>query len=111
MEAYRAARLVVDTGIHARHWTFNQAVDYLLQATGFPEDNAQAEVTRYTVWPGQATSYYIGFLKLLELRQRARDALGSKFDLKAFHDVVLAGGSLPLAVLERLVDQYIKAAA
>ncbi len=107
MEAYRAARLVIDTGIHAKRWSFNQAVEYFVQATGFIPDIAEGEVTRYSVWPGQATSYYVGFLKLLELRQKAKDALGDKFDLKAFHQVVLANGSVPLTILERLIEGYI----
>ena len=110
MEAFRAARLVVDTGIHAKQWSFNDAADYLAQAAGFSQGYAQAEITRYAVWPGQAASYYIGFLKLLELRQKAKDALGDKFDLKAFHQVVLANGSVPLSILEKLVDGYIKKA-
>ncbi len=109
MEAYRAARLVVDTGIHARRWSFNQAVTYLMDATGFPAENAQREIARYSVWPGQAASYYIGFTRLLELRQKAKDALGSGFALEAFHDAVLANGSVPLTILERVVDEYISA--
>ncbi len=111
MEAFRAARLVVDTGMHAKRWDFNQSVDYLVQAAGFPPDYAQREITRYSVWPGQATSYYIGFLRLLELRQKTREALGARFDLKAFHQVILANGSMPLRILERLVDGYIKTSA
>jgi uncharacterized protein (DUF885 family) len=107
MEAFRAARLVVDTGIHSLRWSFNQAVDYLAEATGFSTSEAQRELTRYSVWPGQATSYYIGLLKFLELRQKAMDALGKAFDLKAFHHVVLVNGSLPLTVLEKLVDDFI----
>ncbi len=109
MEAYRAARLVVDTGIHARHWSFNLATTYLMDATGFPAENAQGEIARYSVWPGQAASYYIGFTKLLELRQKAKDALGGQFDLKAFHQAVLGNGSVPLTILEKVVDGYIAA--
>ncbi|MBI4731898.1 MAG: DUF885 domain-containing protein [Chloroflexi bacterium] len=111
LEAYRAARLVVDTGIHAKRWGFDQAVNTLVEATGFPVSYAQGEITRYSVWPGQATSYYIGFLKFLELRQKAMEALGDKFDLKAYHHVVLVNGSVPLSILERLVDNYIESAA
>jgi uncharacterized protein (DUF885 family) len=111
LESYRAARLVVDTGIHAKRWGFDQAVDTLVDATGFPVDMAQGEISRYSVWPGQATSYYIGFLKFLELRQKAVDALGDKFDLKAFHHIILVNGSVPLTLLERLVDEYIASAA
>ena len=107
MEVFRAARLVVDTGIHAKRWSFDKAVKYLADATGFPDREAQREITRYSVWPGQATSYTIGFLKFLELRQKAMDALGAAFNLKAFHRVLLSNGSLPLAVLEKLVDSFI----
>ena len=110
LEAFRAARLVVDTGVHAGRWSFDRAVNFLVAATGFPLDRAQSELTRYCVWPGQATSYYIGFLKLLDLRQKARDALGDRFSLKAFHHVILVNGSLPLSILEKLVDAYIEGA-
>ena len=106
-EAFRAARLVVDTGIHARQWSFDRAVEFLAEATGFPVNYAQREVPRYSVWPGQATAYYMGFLKILELRQRAMDALGGRFDLKAFHRLVLQAGSVPLSVLESLVDSFV----
>jgi uncharacterized protein (DUF885 family) len=107
MEVYRAARLVVDTGLHSKRWSFDQAVDYLAETAAFPLGATQADITRYSVWPGQATSYYIGFLKILELRQKAMDALGGRFDLKAFHHILLVNGSLPLTILEELVDSYI----
>ncbi len=110
MEAYRAARLVVDTGIHAKRWSFDQAVDYFAEAAGLPASSVQGEITRYCVWPAQATSYYVGFLRFLELRQKAMDALGDKFDLKAFHHIILVNGSVPLSILERLVDDYIESA-
>lgn len=106
-EAFRAARLVVDTGLHAKGWTFSQAADFFREATGYDEGPATEQISRYVVWPGQATAYYVGMLKLLELRQRAQDELGSRFDLKEFHDVVLRNGSMPLEVLERVVDDYI----
>jgi uncharacterized protein (DUF885 family) len=106
-EAFRAARLVVDTGIHARRMDFDTAVDFLADATGFTTANAQRELTRYSVWPGQATAYYMGLLKILELRQRAMDALGDSFDLKTFHRVIIGNGAVPLQVLEGLVDAYI----
>jgi uncharacterized protein (DUF885 family) len=105
-EVYRAARLVVDTGIHALKWDFDQAVDYLAEAAGLTF--AQGEIARYSVWPGQAVSYYIGFLKILELRQMAIDALGSRFDLKAFHHVLLVNGSVPLSILDNLVETYLR---
>lgn len=109
MEAFRAARLVVDTGIHARKWSFDKAVNYLAEAAGFTQNYAQREITRYSVWPGQATSYYLGFLKILSLRQLAKDELGDRFDLKLFHRVVLENGSVPLSILEQLVRNMIAA--
>jgi uncharacterized protein (DUF885 family) len=110
-EAFRAARLVVDTGIHTGDMDFNEAVDFMVQATGFTVDNAQGELTRYSVWPGQATSYYMGFLNILELRQRVVDALGSAFDLKAFHRLVVGNGAMPLEALEEFVDEYVEGSA
>lgn len=109
MEAFRAARLVVDTGLHANRWSFDQAVDYMVENTGRPRAAMQAEVARYVSIPGQATAYYVGFLKVLELRERAQNALGNRFDLKEFHNVLLANGTVPLDVLEQLVDAYIQA--
>ncbi len=107
MEAFRVARLVTDTGLHAKRWNFDQAVSYMVEATGRPRAGMQAEVARYVSIPGQATAYYVGFLKILELRQKAKDMLGDRFDLKEFHDVMLINGAVPLDVLERLVDAYI----
>jgi len=109
MEAFRAARLVVDTGLHAKRWNFDQAVDYMAENTGRPRAAMQAEVARYVSIPGQATAYYVGFLKVLELRGRAQSALGNRFDLKEFHNVLLVNGTVPLDVLEQLVDAYIQA--
>jgi uncharacterized protein (DUF885 family) len=109
-EVHRAARLVVDTGLHAVQWSFDQAVNYLVEATGLPVNAAQGETARYSVWPGQAVSYYVGFLKILELRQKAMQVLGGRFDLKAFHHVLLVNGSLPLPILEGLVEAYGKGA-
>ena len=106
-EAFRASRLVVDTGIHAQNWSFNQAVDFMVENTGLPQNMVQGEVGRYIVWPGQATAYMIGLLKFLELRQEAMDRLGERFDLKEFHRVILSNGSMPLDVLERVVQDYI----
>lgn len=100
-ELFRARRLVVDTGLHAKHWTRQQAIDYGIPAS---------EVERYVVWPGQACSYKIGMLKILELRAKARRALGAKFSIKEFHNVVLRTGSVPLPVLEKVVDSYIRTA-
>ncbi len=110
-EAFRAARLVVDTGIHTQGWSFEQAQDFFEENTGYEVGdivNPQHEIARYTVWPGQSTAYKIGMLELLELRQRAMDQLGDRFDLVEFHRVVLENGSLPLEILERVVDQYIQ---
>ncbi|GAC1421770.1 MAG: DUF885 domain-containing protein [Acidobacteriaceae bacterium] len=113
-DMWRAIRLVVDTGVHSKHWTREQMVDYFHQHSTLDETNIQSEVDRYISWPGQALGYKMGQLKILELRDRAKAALGSKFDLKAFHDVVLDSGALPMDVLEKRVDEWIasqKAAA
>ncbi len=106
-ELFRAVRLVVDTGIHAKRWTREQAIDYMKTNTGMAESDVTAEIERYIVMPGQATSYKIGMMKILELREKAKKALGDKFDLRDFHDVVLKNGAVPLAILERLVNRYI----
>jgi uncharacterized protein (DUF885 family) len=101
-ELWRARRLVVDTGLHAMHWTRQQAIDYGIEAS---------EVERYVVFPGQACSYMIGQLKIVELREKARKALGDKFSLREYHNVVLDTGTVPLEILERQVDAYIASAA
>ncbi len=106
-ELFRAARLVVDTGIHARRWTYEQAAAYMIEATGLDEATVRDEVDRYVVTPGQAVAYAVGFCKLLDLRERARQALGDAFDLVQFHQAVLSCGSVPLPVLEEAVDDYI----
>ena len=107
MEIFRAARLVVDAGIHYKHWTHQQAIDYLIQNTANAPGDCKHEIERYFIWPGQATGYKIGMLKILALRDKAKAALGDKFDIRQFHDVVLMNGSVPLTVLEELVDKYI----
>ncbi|HAU23703.1 MAG TPA: DUF885 domain-containing protein, partial [Gammaproteobacteria bacterium] len=107
-EMWRAVRLVVDTGIHAMGWTEQQAVDYFANNVSTPLPSIVSEIRRYTVLPGQATSYKIGMLKILELRERARAQLGDDFDIRDFHDAVLGGGGLPLAILERRIDNYIE---
>ena len=107
MEIYRAARLVVDTGIHAKRWSRDQAVAYYRANTLLSELDIQREINRYISNPGQATSYKIGQLKILELREKARTALGPRFDIREFHEVVLANGALPLGVLEEQVDAWI----
>lgn len=106
-ELFRAVRLVVDTGIHAKRWTREQAIDYMKANTGMAESDVISEIERYIVMPGQATSYKTGMMKILELRTKAQNALGDEFDLRDFHDVVLKNGAVPLAILERLIDNYI----
>jgi uncharacterized protein (DUF885 family) len=106
-ELWRAIRLVVDTGLHAKGWTEQQAVDYFTENSPIAEGQIRAEVRRYIVMPGQATGYKVGMLKILELRSRAETALGDRFDIRAFHDVVLGGGALPLSLLEKRVDAWI----
>jgi uncharacterized protein (DUF885 family) len=108
-DMWRAIRLVVDTGVHSQHWTRQQMVDYFHDHSAIDETNIQAEVDRYIAWPGQALGYKMGQLKLLELRQRAQTELGPKFSLKAFHDVVLDSGALPMDVLEQQVNAWIAA--
>jgi uncharacterized protein (DUF885 family) len=104
---WRATRLVVDTGIHARHWSRREAIDYMMAVTGLPERDVTIEVERYIVMPGQACAYYIGYLKLLALRQKAESTLGEAFSLKEFHDVVIKNGGLPLTLLETVVNDYV----
>lgn len=108
MEIFRAARLVVDTGIHAKKWTREQAVQYFLNNIPNPEGDVRAEIDRYIVWPGQATAYKIGMLKIMKLRHKAQQELGPEFDIRAFHDVILANGAVPLYILEELVNEWIK---
>jgi uncharacterized protein (DUF885 family) len=106
-DMWRAIRLVVDTGVHSQHWTRQQMVDYFHDHSSLDETNVQSEVDRYIAWPAQALGYKMGQLKILELRDRAKTALGPKFDIRAFHDVVLDSGALPLDVLEKQVDIWI----
>jgi uncharacterized protein (DUF885 family) len=106
-DIWRAIRLVVDTGVHSQHWTRQQMVDYFHDHSTIDETNVQSEVDRYIAWPGQALGYKMGQLKILELRDRAKTALGPKFDIRAFHDEVLDSGALPLDVLEQRVDAWI----
>ncbi len=108
-ELFRAARLVTDTGIHARGWTEDQAVDYLIKTGRQSPQAARSEVRRYITLPGQATGYKIGMLRIMALRHKAEAALGPKFDIKGFHDLLIASGSQPLPILERRVDDWIAA--
>jgi uncharacterized protein (DUF885 family) len=106
-EIFRACRLVIDTGIHHKKWTREQALAYFIQNCPSPENDLRKEVERYIVWPAQATGYKIGMLKILELREMAKKELGSQFDIRQFHDVVLTNGSLPLDILEENVKKWI----
>jgi len=107
-EIWRAIRLVIDTGLHSKGWTEEQAVAYFLDNAAITETQARSEVQRYIVMPGQATAYKIGMIKIQELRAKAETELGDKFDIRGFHDTVLGGGALPLELLERKVDAWIE---
>jgi uncharacterized protein (DUF885 family) len=106
-QIWRAARLVVDTGVHSQGWTRDQAIAYLRQYTALPQHEIETEVDRYIAWPGQALSYYLGEKSLLEARAQAEKALGDKFNIRAFHDTVLQLGSVPLPVLRTRVERFI----
>jgi uncharacterized protein (DUF885 family) len=106
-ELFRGVRLVVDTGIHHKRWTREEAIEYMLANTGMAESDVVSEIERYIVLPGQATAYKVGMMKILELREKAMNELGDRFDLRDFHDVVLKNGAVPLDILERIVDDYI----
>jgi uncharacterized protein (DUF885 family) len=107
-ELFRAVRLVVDTGIHAKRWTREQAIAYMREKTGMGQKEVKSEIERYIVAPGQACAYKVGMLKIQELRTRAEKELGAKFDQREFHDVMLKNGALPLEILEEQVDEYIQ---
>ncbi|MGB2177814.1 MAG: DUF885 domain-containing protein, partial [Hyphomonas sp.] len=107
MEIWRAARLVVDTGIHDQHWTREQAIQYLMDNTPNPEGDCRKAIERYIVMPGQATAYKIGMNKIIALREKTKAELGDKFDIREFHDVVLKDGAVPLNILEENVDKWI----
>ena len=104
---WRDIRLVVDTGVHAKHWSRDQMVDYFHRYTAMDEPNIQTEVDRYIGWPAQALAYKLGQLEILRLREEARQKLGEKFDLRAFHDEVLDSGPLPLNVLRSQIEAWI----
>ena len=106
-EMFRANRLVVDTGLHYKKWSREIAMDYMKKTTGMSDTEVRVEIERYIVWPGQATSYKMGMLKILELRQKAQDALGESFDIRKFHTVVLDQGIVPLFILEDIIDEWI----
>ncbi|MBV8975894.1 MAG: DUF885 family protein [Alphaproteobacteria bacterium] len=105
----RGVRLVADSGLHAKKWTREQAIKYFVDTLGDQEESARGEVERYCVWPGQACAYMVGKLSILKLRDKAKAALGAKFDIRKFHDAVLLSGAMPLDVLSQVVDQYIAA--
>jgi len=107
-ELFRAVRLVVDTGIHAKRWTREQAIAYMREKTGMGDKEVKSEIERYIVAPGQACAYKIGMLKIQELRARTQNELGEKFDQREFHDAVLKNGALPLEILEEQVNDYIQ---
>jgi uncharacterized protein (DUF885 family) len=106
-ELFRASRLVVDTGIHAKGWTEEQAVAFMIKTGRTSPDQARSEVRRYITLPGQATGYKIGMIKIMELRRKAERELGAKFDIRGFHDLLIGSGSMPLAVLESRVNDWI----
>ena len=106
-EMFRAVRLVVDTGIHFKKWTREEAIDYMVENTGMTTSEVTTEIERYIVMPGQACAYKIGMIKILELREKAKNELGEDFDLREFHNVVLKNGAVPLDILEQIVDDYI----
>jgi uncharacterized protein (DUF885 family) len=107
---FRATRLVVDTGIHAKRWSREQATDYFIRTTGIARGRSQSEIDRYTVWPGQATSYKVGHTRWVNLREEAKTRLGARFDLRDFHQVLLQG-AMPLTILEQVVRERIAARA
>jgi len=104
---WRAVRLVVDTGIHAKGWSRQRGIDYFRANTALPDALIAAEVDRYVAWPGQALAFKVGELKIQELRRRTQEKLGPRFDIRAFHAQVLDSGPLPLAVLEQKIDRWI----
>jgi uncharacterized protein (DUF885 family) len=106
-EMFRAVRLVLDTGIHRKHWTRERAIDYMLEKTGMARSDVVSEVERYFVLPGQALAYKIGMLRILELRARAQAQLGAAFDIRQFHAVILGSGAMPLGILDKQVDAWI----
>src|SRR5580693_1089673 len=107
-EMWRAIRLVVDTGVHEKHWSREQMVEYFHRYTAMDEPNIQSEVDRYIAWPGQALAYKLGQLEILKLRQYAKEQLGNKFDIRAFHDEVLGDGALPLDVLDKRIRDWVE---
>ena len=106
-EMFRAVRLVVDTGLHRKRWSREQAIDYMVSKTGMAQTEVTSEIERYMVNPGQALAYKVGMLKILELREKAKRALGDKFDIRKFHNEMLTHGAMPLTIMEQVIDRYI----
>lgn len=106
-ELWRFVRLVLDSGLHAKGWTEDEAVKWAMENSARPEASIKSEVKRFLLWPGQATTYKIGMITIQKLRDEAKAALGDKFDWKAFHDTVIDGGSMPLPVLETRVRAWV----
>jgi uncharacterized protein (DUF885 family) len=106
-EMWRACRLVIDVGIHAKGWTRDEAVTFLSENTALSLHEVNTEINRYISWPGQATAYKIGELKIKELRKRAEEKLKDKFDIREFHDTVLSQGTVTMKILETMIDRYI----
>lgn len=107
-EMWRACRLVIDTGIHSQNWSRQRAIDYLMDNTALSAANARAEIDRYISWPGQALAYKLGELKIWELRRKSESLLGDSFDLRDFHDAILANGELPMAMLDAVIERYLE---
>jgi uncharacterized protein (DUF885 family) len=105
-DAWRACRLVVDTGMHAMWWTRGEAIEFMLENTALAENNIVNEVDRYITWPGQALAYKAGQLEMIRLRQEARGRLGERLDIKEFHDALLGDGAVPLKALREIVERY-----
>jgi uncharacterized protein (DUF885 family) len=105
--AFRACRLVVDTGLHAKRWTRQEAIDWFVANNGSNPEEVQSEVDRYCAWPGQACGYKVGHSAIVRLRQKAKAALGGKFDFRRFNDAVVLGGNVPMTVLDRIIDGYV----
>ena len=108
-ELFRAVRLVVDTGLHHKKWSREQAIKYMSQTTGTVESDVVVEIDRYMVWPGQALGYKLGMINILKQRETAMNTLADKFDIKEFHDLVLLGGSVPMSVLNYKIKKWIDA--
>jgi uncharacterized protein (DUF885 family) len=109
--AFRCCRLVVDTGLHAKRWTRSQAIDWFVKTNGSSAEEVQSEVDRYCAWPGQACGYKVGHSEINRLREKAKAALGRRFDLRTFDDALVLGGNVPMTLLERVIDRYVASRA